>query len=76
MAFDGKTVFMGRELSRDMPLEKGRVYLVKIVGPAHVEAPARMLWTDYQSWLNRLRREGYTLTTHNFSPCQKSCGGD
>lgn len=73
MAFDGKTVFLGRELSPDMPLEKGRVYLVNIVGPAFVEAPARMTWTDYQSWLDRLRGEGYTLTTHNFSPCQKSC---
>jgi len=51
------------------------VYLVNIVGPAHVEAPARMTWTDYQSWLDRLRGEGYTLTTHNFTPCQKSCGG-
>jgi hypothetical protein len=74
MAFDGKTVFMGREFSPDMPLEKGRVYLVNIVGPAHVEAPARMTWTDYQSWLDRLRGQGYTLTTHNFSPCQTSCG--
>jgi organic radical activating enzyme len=74
MSFDGKTVFMGRELSPDMPLEKGRVYLMNIVGPAHVEAPARMNWTDYQSWLDRLRGEGYTLTTHNFTPCQKSCG--
>jgi len=75
MAFDGKTVFMGQELSPDMPLEKGRVYLVNIVGPAHVEAPARITWTDYQYWLDRLRGEGYTLTTHNFTPCQKSCGG-
>ncbi|MGL6097803.1 MAG: radical SAM/SPASM domain-containing protein [Fimbriiglobus sp.] len=74
MAFDGKTVFLGRDLSPDMPLEKGRVYLVNIVGPAQVEAPARMTWPDYQSWLDRLRGEGYTLTTHNFTPCQKSCG--
>jgi pyruvate-formate lyase-activating enzyme len=74
MAFDGKTVFMERELSPDMPLEKGRIYLVNIVGPAHVEAPPRMNWTAYQAWLDRLRGEGYTLTTHNFSACQKSCG--
>src|SRR5207249_2169435 len=33
MAFDGKTVFLGRELSPEMPLEKGRVYLVNITGP-------------------------------------------
>jgi hypothetical protein len=73
MSFDGKTVVMGRELSPEMPLESGRVYLVNIVGPSHVEAPARMNWTDYQSWLDRLRGEGYTLTTRNVSPCQKSC---
>lgn len=73
MSFDGKTVFMGRELSPDMPLEKGRVYLVNIVGPAHVEAPERLTWTDYQSWLDHLREDGYTLTTHQFSPCQSSC---
>ena len=72
MAFDGKTVFLGRELSPDMPLEKGRVYLVNITGPSPVESPPeRMAWTDYQAWIDRLRVEGHTLTTHNLSPCQK-----
>ena len=71
MAFDGKTVFLGRTLSPQMPLEKGRVYLVNVVGPAAVEAPERMSWPNYQSWIDRLRGQGYTLTTHNFSPCQK-----
>ncbi len=71
MAFDGKTVFLGRELSPQMPLEKGRVYLVNITGPTSVEAPEQMTWTDYQSWIDRLRGEGHTLTTHHFSPCQK-----
>ncbi len=72
MAFDGKTVFLGRELPPQMPLEKGRVYLVNIHGPALVEPPAeQMTWTDYQSWINRLRGESYTLMTHNFSACQK-----
>jgi MoaA/NifB/PqqE/SkfB family radical SAM enzyme len=72
MAFDGKTVFLGRELSPDMPLGKGRVYLVNIAGPSPVEPPPeKMTWTDYQLWIDRLRGDGYTLTTHNFSPCQK-----
>jgi organic radical activating enzyme len=72
MAFDGKTVFLWRELSPDMPVKQGRVYLVNIVGPAPVEPPsAPMSWTNYQSWIDRLRGNGFTLTTHNFSPCQK-----
>ena len=72
MAFDGKTVFLGRELSPEMPLEKGRVYLVNITGPSPVEPPAtRMTWPDYQAWIDRLRAEGHTLTTHNLSPCEK-----
>jgi hypothetical protein len=72
MAFDGKTVFLRRELSPDMPLEKGRVYLVNVTGASPVEPPPeKMTWTDYQSWIDRLRGEGFTLTTHNFSPCQK-----
>jgi hypothetical protein len=72
MAFDGKTVYLRRELSPDMPLEKGRVYLVNVNGPAPVDLPPeQMTWTDYQSWIDRLRGDGYTLTTHNLSPCQK-----
>lgn len=72
MAFDGKTVFLRRELSADMPLEKGRVYLVNITGPSPVEPPPeRMTWTEYQAWIDRLRSEGQTFTTHNLSPCQK-----
>jgi hypothetical protein len=74
MAFDGKTVFLGRELSPEMPLEKGRVYLVNITGPSLVEPPPeKMTWTDYQSWIDRLRGEGFTLTTHDRSSCAKSC---
>jgi hypothetical protein len=72
MAFDGKTVFLRRELSPEMPLEKGRVYLVNVSGAAPLPSPPeRMTWTEYQSWIDRLRRDGYTLTTHKFSPCQK-----
>lgn len=71
MAFDGKTVFLGRELSPEMPLEKGRVYLVNIAGPAAIEpAPERMAWTDYQAWIDRLRAEGNTFTTQSLAPCQ------
>lgn len=72
MAFDGKTVFLRPELSPDMPLEKGRVYLVNITGPSPVERPPeRLTWTDYQVWIDRLRAEGHTLTTNALSPCQK-----
>ena len=72
MAFDGRTVFLGREFPPETPLEKGRVYLVNIASPAAVEPPlGRMTWTDYQSWIDRLRGRGYTLTTHHASPCQK-----
>jgi hypothetical protein len=72
MAFDGKNVFLGRELSPDMPLERGRVYVVNITGPAEIELPTeRMTWTNYQNWIDGLRAEGHTLTTHGFSPCQK-----
>ncbi|HEY3787343.1 MAG TPA: radical SAM protein [Urbifossiella sp.] len=72
MAFDGKTVFLGRELDPEMPLEKGRVYMVNITGPSPVEPPPeRMTWTEYQAWIDRLRSEGHTLTTHNLAPCQK-----
>lgn len=72
MAFDGKTVFLGRELPPQAPLEKDRVYLVNINGPVPIELPPeQMTWTDYQSWIDRLRGEGHTLTTHHFSPCRK-----
>lgn len=72
MAFDGKTVFLRRELSEEMPLEKGRVYLVNIAGPSPVEPPRQqMTWQDYQSWIDQLRGDGYTLTAHNLAPCQK-----
>jgi organic radical activating enzyme len=72
MAFDGKTVYLWRELPSQLPFAKGRAYLVNITGPASVEAPPeRMAWTDYQSWIDRLRGDGYTLTTSSFSPCQK-----
>ena len=73
MVYDGKTVFFGRELTAAMPFDKGRAYLVNIVGPAYFELPERMTWTEYQSWQNRLHGEGYTLTSHTFSPCQSSC---
>ncbi|MFO0804345.1 MAG: radical SAM/SPASM domain-containing protein [Gemmataceae bacterium] len=72
MAFDGKSVFLRRELSADMPLEKGRVYLVNIAGKTPVEPPPeRMTWTEYQAWIDRLRSDGQTLTTHSLSSCQK-----
>ncbi|HEV3438956.1 MAG TPA: radical SAM protein [Gemmata sp.] len=72
MAFDGKTVFLWRELPPQMPIEKGHTYLVHISGRAQVETPPeRMAWADYQSWIDGLRGEGYTLTTSNFSPCRK-----
>jgi hypothetical protein len=72
MAFDGKTVFLGRELSPEMPLEKGRVYLVSITGPGPVEQPQdRMTWPDYQTWIDRLRAAGHTFMTQHLSPCQK-----
>jgi hypothetical protein len=72
MAFDGKTVFLRRELSEEMPLEKGRVYIVNIAGTPPVEPPPeRMTWTEYQAWIDRLRGAGFTLTTHNLSPCRK-----
>ena len=72
MAFDGKTVFLGREPSPEMPFAKGRVYLVNVNGQAPVESPPeQMTWTDYQAWIDRLRRDGYTLTTRDFLPCKK-----
>ena len=72
MAFDGRKVLLGRELSLAMASEKGRVYLVNITGPSPVEPPSvQLTWTEYQSWIDRLRLEGHTLTTHNFSPCQR-----
>jgi organic radical activating enzyme len=73
MAFDGKTVFLSPRPLEQMPdQQKGRVYLVNIDGAATIEPPAeRMNWSDYQAWIDRLRSEGYLLTTHNFLPCQK-----
>ena len=33
--------------------------------PAPVEPPKyQMRWEEYQGWIDRLRGEGYTLTTH------------
>jgi hypothetical protein len=76
MNFDGKTVFLGRELPPEAELGKGRVYLVNISGPSPVEPPPeRMTWPDYQAWLDRMRGEGHTLTTHNLSPCQSGAVG-
>lgn len=71
MAFDGQTVFLKRELSPEMPLANGRVYVVNITGPSPLDPPPeQMTWTEYQSWIDRLRGAGYTLTTHNLSPCR------
>jgi hypothetical protein len=72
MAFDGKTVFLWREFPPELPLEKGHVYQVKISGPGPIPPPPQqMRWADYQAWIDRLRGDGYVLTTHNFSPCAK-----
>jgi pyruvate-formate lyase-activating enzyme len=72
MAFDGKTVFLGRDLSPVMPLDRGRVYLVTIAGPSPVPPPApQMTWGEYQAWIDQLRDQGCTLSTHTFSPCRK-----
>jgi hypothetical protein len=72
MAFDGKTVRLWQAVPPQVPFERGRLYRVTIDGPAPVEPPPEtMTWPEYQSWLDRLRGEGCTLTTHNVSPCQK-----
>ena len=71
MAFDGKTVFLWKEVPTPLPLGKGRIYLLSIAGQTEVEQPpGRMKWPDYQSWINRLRSQGYTLTTHPFKACR------
>ncbi len=74
--FDGKTVYLGRELPPQAESGKGRVYVVNITGPSPVEPPpARMTWPDYQSWLDRMRGEGHTLTTQNLSTCRTGAAG-
>jgi MoaA/NifB/PqqE/SkfB family radical SAM enzyme len=70
MAFDGTTVFLRQSFPADLPRGNGRTYLVRISGSPLVELPAeRMSWTEYQDWINRLRAEGRTLTTHNLASC-------
>lgn len=70
MTFDGRSVFLQRELSAEMPVKKGRLYVIQILGPTPVDPPPeRMTWTEYQAWIDRLRSEGRSLTTHNISPC-------
>lgn len=71
MAFDGKIVYLSRELTPQIPLQTSRVYLIQIVGPTTVEPQPTMTWTDYQTWIDSLRQSGHTLTTHTFTGCQK-----
>jgi hypothetical protein len=72
MAFDGQTVFLGRELTPEMPTETGRVYLVTIAGPGPVELPApRLAWSAYQAWIDQVRAAGFTLTTQQLTACRK-----
>lgn len=77
MVFDGRSVFLWHDMPPQLPFEKDHVskvhvYLLSVVGPAPVEPPAEQLaWTDYQAWIDRLRGQGYVLTTQHLSPCQK-----
>ncbi|MCC6419380.1 MAG: hypothetical protein IT429_14185 [Gemmataceae bacterium] len=74
MRFDGKTVFVGTDLSPKGPLDKGEVFGIRIVGPAAVEVPKdRMRWEEYQGWIDGLRSAGCTLTTHRIESGCGSC---
>jgi hypothetical protein len=64
MAFDGRTVFLKRLGPAKPQPCKGRVYRIDITGPGRPpEPPGELSWPEYQSWLDRMRAEGYTLTT-------------
>ena len=72
MLFDGRTVFLGRDLPERGPLDKGKVFLVNVAGPHEIaEPPAEMKWTQYQAWIDGLREAGFTLTTHHFAACAR-----
>lgn len=69
MRFDGRTVFLNEE-APPTPT-KGRVYRITARGPAVALAGSRqMTWNGYQGWIDRLRAEGYTLTTEDGGGCQ------
>jgi organic radical activating enzyme len=75
MNFDGRTVYLHRELPNTVPSEKGRWYLVNVAGPTpFAPPPEKMIWAEYQTWLDRMRDEGFTLTTHDFSPVGPDSG--
>lgn len=70
--FDGRTVFLGRELLAEQALSRGKPYLIHLQGPAAVEPPLqRLSWAEYQTWIDRLREQGYHLTTQEVAPCQR-----
>jgi hypothetical protein len=74
MRFDGRTVFLGTDLPPRGPHDKGEMFRLRIVGPAEVELPRdQMRWDEYQGWIDRLRGEGYTLTTHRREAGCGSC---
>jgi organic radical activating enzyme len=74
LAFDGKTVFLVRPGTVLPPLDKGRFYLLEVSGKTlTTDPPEQMKWAEYQSWLDRLRSEGYEFTTRNFSACRSGC---
>jgi hypothetical protein len=71
MAFDGKKVHLAHELTEHFARIKARIQAIDIVGSRAVESPREPLnWAEYQAWIDRLRSEGFALTTHHFSPCR------
>lgn len=72
MRFDGKTVFLGTDLPPRKPEDRGEEFVLRIVGPVAVELPKdQMHWEEYQSWIDRMRCDGHSLTAHRR---EKGCG--
>jgi hypothetical protein len=70
MVFDGKSVFVGRQLPTREPTDRGEVFLLNIAGPGPLELPSEpMAWGEYQAWVDGLRARRYELTTQRFTPC-------
>ncbi len=72
MRFDGRTVFLGAEIPPRAPGDRGETFAIRLVGPAPLEGrSAQMGWSEYQAWIDGLRSQGYTLTTHR--PDEAGC---
>lgn len=71
MQFDGRAVYLSHDGVQPNWPSKGRPYIIRITGRDPGSIPEKLTWDNYQMWIDRLREEGATLTTHAPTPCRQ-----